>query len=173
MAQPHNRQRGATAAVLFFTVLCVHADAQKRKDVPLAPPPAKVLAAKKVFLVNGGGNDLAYDALYSAVKDWGRFEIVDGSAAADIIMEIRYVTEDKGTHVWSTTNPSTGATRVHSAEIVDPQLVLNIFDPATKEALWSTVEHRRLARLSKNRDKETIKASQKLVDNLKARLGSK
>lgn len=86
-------------------------------------------------------------------------------------MEIRYVTEDQGTRVWSTTNPSNGATRVHSAQIVDPQLVLTIFDPSSKDSLWSTVEHRRLARRTKNRDKETINAAQKLVANLKARLG--
>jgi 5-formyltetrahydrofolate cyclo-ligase len=50
--------------------------------------------------------------------------------------------------------------------------VLTIFDPTSKEALWSTVEHRRLARREKNREKETINAAQKLVNNLKARLGT-
>lgn len=101
--------------------------AAKRKDVPKAPLPAKIVAAKKVFLANGGGNDLAYDALYGAVKEWPRFEIVDSPSSADIIIEIRYVTEDHGTRVWSTTNASTGATNVHSRQIVDPQLVLTIF----------------------------------------------
>ena len=125
--------------------------AKSRKDVPLAPLPAKVLAAKKVFLANGGGSDLAYDALYAAVKEWSRFQIVDASSNADVIIEIRYVTEDHGTRVWSTTNASTGATNVHSRQIVDPQLVLTIFDPASKEALWATAEHRRLARREKNR----------------------
>jgi hypothetical protein len=146
--------------------------AKSRKDVPLAPLPAKVLAAKKVFIANGGGNDLAYDALYAAVKEWTRFQIVDASSDADVIMDIRYITEDHGTRVWSTTNPSNGATNVHSRQIVDPQLVLTIFDPTSKEALWSTVEHRRLARREKNREKETINAAQKLVNNLKARLGT-
>jgi hypothetical protein len=133
----------------------------------------KVSAAKKVFLVNAGGNDLAYDALYAAIKEWARYEIVDTSSAADIIMEIRYVTDDHGTRIWSTTNTYDGTTNVHSRHIVDPQLVLTIFDPTSKEALWSTVEHRRLARLEKNREKETINAAQKLVGNLKARLESK
>lgn len=131
-----------------------------------------MLAAKKVFLANGGGNDLAFDAVYAAVKQWPRYEIVDTSAAADIIMEIRYVTESQGTRVWSTTNVANGATNVHSSQIVDPQLVLTIFDPISKEQLWSTVEHRRLARLEKNREKETINAAQKLVANLKARLSA-
>lgn len=146
--------------------------AKSRKDVPLAPLPAKVLSARKVFLANGGGSDLAYDALYAAVKEWSHFQIVDTSSDADIIIEIRYVTEDHGTRVWSTTDASTGATDVHSRQIVDPQLVLTIFDPSSREALWATVEHRRLARREKNREKETINAAQKLVNNLKARFGT-
>jgi len=154
----------------YPAVLSQQALAAKRKDVPLAPLPTKIAAARTVFVVNGGGNDLAYDAFYAAVKEWTRYEIVETPSAADIIMEIRYVTEDHGTRVWSTTNPSTGATNVHSRELVDPQLVLTVFDPSSKEALWSTVEHRRLARLGKNRDKETINAAEKLVSSLKARL---
>src|SRR5258708_27680976 len=85
--------------------------ARSRKDVPMAPLPAKVLAAKKVCLINGGGSDLAYDALYSAFKEWARYEIVDTSAAADIIVELRYVTEDHGTRVWSTSNAANGTTQ--------------------------------------------------------------
>src|SRR5260370_15496728 len=92
--------------------------AKSRKDVPLAPLPAKVLAAKKVFLANGGGSDLAYDALYAAMKEWSRFQIVGTTSDADLILEIRYVTEDHGTRVWSTTNASSGATNVHSRQIV-------------------------------------------------------
>jgi hypothetical protein len=136
-------KRRTSFVMLFASVLCAGASPSKsRKDVPLAPLPAKVVAAKKVFLANGGGSDLAYDALYAAVKEWPRFEIVDASVSADIIIEIRYVTEDHGTRVWSTTNASTGATNVHSRQIVDPQLVLTIFDPDRKRVYgprWNTV----------------------------------
>jgi len=139
--------------VIFLAVcpaiLPQHAFAAKsRKDVPLAPVPSKILTAKKVFVANGGGNDLAFDALYASIKDWPRYEIVDTSSGADIIMEIRYVTEDQGVRVWSTTNSATGATNVHSTHVVDPQLVLTIFDPISKEQLWSTVEHRQMERRS-------------------------
>lgn len=127
--------------------------AKSRKDVPLAPLPAKVKAAKKVFIANRGGSDLAYDALYAAVKDWSRYQIVEASSDADVIIEIRYVTEDHGTRVWSTTNPSNGATDVHRRQIVDSQLAVTIFDPTSKEVLWSTVEHLRPALRERNREK--------------------
>jgi hypothetical protein len=69
-------------AVFDDCLFSVHAAQKGRKNIPLAPLPAnltRVVAAKKVFLVHGGGNDLAYDALYSAVKEWARYEIVDTS----------------------------------------------------------------------------------------------
>jgi len=167
------RPHTTVAAILFFSILCAQAAPSKsQKDVPVAPLPGKVSAARKVLLVNGGGSDLAYDALYSAVKEWGHYQIVDTRSAADIIMELRYVTEDHGTRVWSTTNSATGATDVYSRQIIDPQLVLTILDPTSKEALWSTVEHRRLARRRKNREKETINAAQEIINNLKTRLSA-
>jgi hypothetical protein len=165
------------AALVALILFCGLSEAKSRKDVPLAPLPARILNAKKVFLVNGGGSggrsDLGYDTLYAAVKDWGRFQIVDSSTEADIVMELRDVTEDGGTRVWSSTNTYTGATNVHSAHVTDPQIILTVYDPTSKEALWSSVEHRQLARREKNREKETINATQKLVNNMKARLGSR
>jgi hypothetical protein len=29
------------------------------------------MSAKKIFLSNGGGSNLAYDAFYSKMKEWG------------------------------------------------------------------------------------------------------
>jgi len=49
---------------------------KRRKDVPPAPLPSAVVNAKKVFLTNGGGSDLAYDAFYSEMKQWGNYKIV-------------------------------------------------------------------------------------------------
>jgi hypothetical protein len=44
---------------VFPVVASQEASAAKRKEVPMAPLPAKIVAAKKVFLANGGGSDLA------------------------------------------------------------------------------------------------------------------
>ena len=156
--------------ILLCLVVSLSAFAGKtRKDVPAAPLPAAVVSAKRVFLTNGGGSNLAYDAFYSGMKDWGRYEIAGSPSEADLIIELAYRVEDGGTRVWSSTNTYSGTTQVHSAHIVDPQLTLTIFDAKTKEELWSEVDHRRLAHMEKNREKETINSADRLLQDLKAR----
>jgi hypothetical protein len=41
----------------------------KKKDVPVAPLPAVIVNAKKIFLSNRGGSNLAYDAFYSDIRN--------------------------------------------------------------------------------------------------------
>jgi hypothetical protein len=141
----------------------------KTKDVPLAPLPAVIVNAKKIFVSNGGGSNLAYDAFYSKMKDWGKYEIVGSPEEANLIVELSYRVEDKGTRVWSSTNTYNNTTQVHSAQITDPQLILTIYDAKTKNSLWAETDHRRFARREKNREKETVNSARRLVDDLKSR----
>src|SRR5437773_6448513 len=125
---------------------------KNRKDTPVAPLPTVIATAGKIFLSNGGGSNLAYDAFYSKMKGWGKYEIVGSPEEADLIVELSYRVEDKGTRVWSSTNTYNNTTQVHSAQIIDPQLILTIYDAKTKNSLWSETDHRRLARREKNRE---------------------
>ena len=162
------RKFGVVCWVL--AMLCaVSTLANDKKRVPVAPLPAVVVNAKKIFLTNGGGSNLAYDAFYSKMKEWGKYEIVGRPEEADLIVELAYRVELGGTRVWSSTNTYDNTTDVHSAQIVDPQLVLTIFDAKTKTSLWSETDHRKLARKEKNREKEIVNSAQRLVDDLKAR----
>jgi hypothetical protein len=43
-----------------------------------------------VFLSNGGGSNLGFDAFYSAMNKWGRYEIVGSPEEADLIVEVAY-----------------------------------------------------------------------------------
>jgi len=142
---------------------------KNRKDIPPAPLPAVIVNAQAVFLSNGGGSDLAYDAFYAGMKSWGKWRVVGSPSEADLIVELAYRVEDRGTRIWSSTNTYTGATQVHSAQVTDPQLVLTIYDAKTKNSLWSTIDHRRLARREKNREKEMINSAERLVEELKSR----
>jgi len=157
-----------TIACLFVSICAVAG--QNRKDMPVAPLPTIIVNAQKVFLANGGGSDLAYDEFYSEIKKWGKYQIVGSPDEADLIIELAYRVEHGGTRVWSSTNSYNGTTQVHSKEIVDPQLVLTIYDAKTKNSLWSTVDHPRAAFREKNREKETINSAERLVDELKARV---
>ena len=53
---------------------------------------------------------------------------------------------------------------------MDPQLALRIYDAKSKNALWSAIDHRRLARMEKNREKETVKSAERLLEQLKTRV---
>ncbi len=143
--------------------------AKTRKDIPPAPLPTTIVNAHRVFLSNRGGSDLAYDAFYQSMKNWGKFEIVGSPNDAELIIELSYEVVREGTRVWSTTNTYNGATQVHSRELIDPQLILTIYDANTKNSLWSTIDHRRLARLEKNREKEMINSAERLVEELRSR----
>jgi hypothetical protein len=103
------------------------------------------------------------------MKAWGKFQIVGSPDDADLIVELSYDVVHEGTRVWSTTNTYNNTTQVHSTQIIDPQLILTIYDARTKNSLWSTIDHRRLARLEKNREKEMINSAERLVEELRSR----
>lgn len=156
--------------ILILLLFAGFAFAKHRKDIPQAPLPATIANAKKVFLTNGGGSNLAYDAFYAGMKQWGKYQIVGSPEEADLIIELKYWTEHDGTAVSSYTNTYTGRTSIRSSEIVDPQLKIMIYDAKSKNSLWSAIDHRQLARREKNREKETIKSAERLVDQLKTRV---
>ena len=166
-----NRPMPKMIALFLFSALLSHlALAGNKKKIPAAPLPAVIVNAKKVFLSNGGGSNLAYDAFYAKMKAWGKYDVVGSPDEADLIVELAYRVDRGGTRVWSSTNTYNNTTQVHSAEIVDPQVVLTIYDAKTKTSLWSETDHRRLAVLQKNREKETTKSAERLVDDLKIRV---
>jgi hypothetical protein len=160
------------ALMLAFLSLIPALHAKTRKDVPPAPLPEAILTAHKVFLSNGGGSDLAYDAFYSEMKKWGKYQIVGSPNDAELIVELSYQVEDLGTRVWSSVNTYNNTTQVHSRQIIDPKLILTVYDAKTKNSLWSTVDHRRLARMEKNREKEMINSAERLVEELRSRSGT-
>src|SRR3984957_3578518 len=134
------------------------------KAVTVAPLPAVIVNAKKVFLSNGGGSNLAYDAFSSKMKEWSKYKIVGSPEESDLIVELSYRAEDS-TRVWNATNTYYIKTQANSKQIVDPQLSLTIFDAKIKTSLWSATDRRGLAKREKDREKETVNSAQRLVDN--------
>jgi len=82
---------GLSVAMVLLPAGSVCAPQKKAKDqAPTpAPIPAQILAEKKVFIANGGGDesgyeaatysggpDRAYNEFYAVMKAWGRYELV-------------------------------------------------------------------------------------------------
>jgi hypothetical protein len=156
-------------AVFFFTSLAFLLlsspilAAQQSKQAPPAPVPAQILAAKKIFISNAGGDtdapytggpDRAYNQFYAAMKKWGRYQVVDSPANADLLLEIRFMNPPAGVDV--TRGSSTGST-------YDPQFRLLFRDPKTQALLWGITEHIQSAILQTNREKNFDAALSRLV----------
>ena len=122
-------------ALAFALVFAAQLKAQQKKETAMAPVPPQILTSRKVFISNAGydstsrvafknGGDLnqPYNEFYSAVKDWGRYELVGTPADADLVFEIRFTApfafDEKMT-------------------VYVPQLDLEILDVKTHFKLWS------------------------------------
>ena len=154
-------------APIVTVILCVSGlSAQKSQVPPLAPIPALIPAAQKIFISNAGGEsfetvfdqvvfdggpDRAYNQFYAAMKNWGQRELVSSPGEADLVFEISWVLSD------------TGLGRLP----VLGQLRLVIIDPRTRITLWSVTEYVRGAMLLGNRDKNFDQAMNTIVDRVK------
>ena len=160
-------------AILFGVIAaCVPAcDASPQaKVVPPAPFPAQITGGKKVFVSNAGGDTnrlysgesrRLYDQFYSALKSWGRYELVGSPAEADLVFEIGFTNPFVEEYV-----SGTGGS-VSSRPVSDPQFRLVILDPGTRVILWVFTEHIQPALLQGNRDKNFDQALNFLLNDLR------
>jgi hypothetical protein len=145
--------------------------AEQAKPAPPAPIPAQIVAAKKVFVANAGGDepwiddgqfsggsDRTYNQFYAAMKTWGRYELVGAPADADLLFEIEF-----------TVPPIAGAASRGDTIVgrpYDPQFRLVIHDPKTNALLWAFTEHAAWALLQGNRDKNFDQALARIVSDV-------
>ena len=158
-------------AVLMLPLLSGFTAAQT-KQIPPAPIPTQISAAKRVFIANGGGDDpgiydsffnrdvdRAYNQFYAAMKSAGRYELVGSPAEADLLLEIRFLVQPSETKVLKgdTFGPN-----------YDPQFRLEIRDPKSNALLWGFTEHMEWAILQGNRNKNFDQASARIVTDVLA-----
>lgn len=165
--------------ICVILLLVISVAAKNKPSVQPAPLPKEVTNAKKIFILKGvgatartvaGGYDLAFDAFYAEIKKWGHFDIVASPDEADLVFEVSYTVENGGTRVWSSTDTSTGATQVHSAQVVSAQLTAVIYDARNKTPLWSSAVVPGMAFFKASQEKEMIKAGDKLASNIEQRV---
>ena len=154
-------------AGLLISLLTQLSAAQAKQDEQ-APIPAQIVAAKKVFIANGGGDDPGmpdplfsggsdrpYNQFYASLKSSGKYELVGSPAEADLLFEIRFsvVPDKRPTGFWGDKG---------TADAYDGVFRLEIRDPKTTALLWAFNEHIEWALLKSNRNKNFDQASARI-----------
>ena len=161
---------GVLFVALVISGLQVPILTAQQAKMAAAPIPAQISAAKRVFVANAGGDspstedplfaggpDRAYNQFYAAMKTWGKYELVNSPADADLLFDIRFMLPSMAQPVFKGDSMGAGA--------FDPQLRLEIRDPRSTAILWGFTEHLQWAILKANRDKNFDLAMARLVDD--------
>lgn len=156
--------RAFVFCVIFLTLQLATSIAQSKPgEAPAAPVPQQILSAKKVFIANAGGDEMApgepifsggtdraYNQFYAAVKNWGRFEVVGSPAQADLVLEIRQETQ------MVVLGGKAGGSAI-------PLFKLKIIDPKTNMLLWAFRIHGEFGLGQGNSDRNFDQAVYRLV----------
>jgi hypothetical protein len=161
---------GVSLLILLLQVSVLAAE--QAKLARTAPIPRQILAAKKVFISNAGGDERpddsifsggpgrVYNEFYAEVRAAGRYEIVDAPADADLLFEIGF------------TAPMVSGVGARGDSLAikpyDPQLRLAIRDSKTNALLWAFTEHVQWAILQGNLDKNFDQTLARIVRDLQS-----
>jgi hypothetical protein len=108
----------------------------------VAPVPALLLSAKKIFISNAGADsglfpspfsgdpDRAYNKFYADIESWGRYQVVAAPRDADLIFELQLTAP----------NGPANANKQKGASDPLPMFRLVIYDRPTHYILWALTE---------------------------------
>ncbi len=137
---------------------------KKQVVIPLAPVPAPIKSARKIFIANAaegsnvplaiyeGDADRAYNAFYDQMKGWGHYELVSSPTEADLVFEIRFSV-------------------LIGEKVADPRFTVRIRDVKTNVLLWEILENVPLAVLKSNRERNFDQTIGALADDVKKLAG--
>ena len=168
------QEKNRTALIILAISLFSSWAAAQGKQDEQAPIPSQIVAAKKVFIANGGGDDPGmpdplfsgggdrpYNQFYAAMKSSGRYELVGSPAEADLLFDIQFsvVPDRRPTGFWGSNGTSDAYDAVFRVEIREPK---------TTALLWAFNEHMEWALLKSNRNKNFDQASARIASDVLA-----
>jgi hypothetical protein len=139
--------------------------AQQAGAKAIAPVPALLLDAKRLFISNAGADsglfphpfsgdpDRAYNEFYANVMSWGRYQVVATPGEADLVFELRLMAP----------NGPSNADKQKGASDPLPMLRLVIYDRPSHYVLWALTESIAPAALQKTHDHNFDEAIANLV----------
>lgn len=134
-------------ASLFSILVLTGSTFAADEDPPL---PERLKTAKTVYLVDAAGHVGGFKRLYTEVKKWGRFEVVDSPEKADILLSIGIPRNFFHAGSVSTVNATTiggvttGTVNTYGINVDLTEVHLIALDPRTATILWHWGEVRGL-----------------------------
>lgn len=175
-------------ALFFASLGSVAQDASTQGQKPAARPVspyARLNQARTAFLKNGGGSDVPYNMLESAMLETGRFIIVGQPEKADVIVEITSPDQGNSTPKSDSSKSKTSLTGMGEAltgkkkeeskeeedkPYVTPIVKLVVYDAKTKIPLWSASEQPKGGVRQKTREDNINDSAQNLITKLRQRI---
>ncbi|MEQ1473884.1 MAG: hypothetical protein ABLQ96_08680 [Candidatus Acidiferrum sp.] len=154
----------------FFSSTAVAKQADAGGTAKVAPVPAAIFAAKRVFISNAGADsglfphpfsglqDRGYNQFYGEMQGWGRYELVNEPDEADLVFEVQLV---------GPSGPA-NANKAKGASDPLPMLRLSVIQRQTHYVLWTLTETIEAANLQKTHDRNFDQAIAALAAALKA-----
>ncbi|MGA7525198.1 MAG: hypothetical protein WBW84_22305 [Acidobacteriaceae bacterium] len=145
---------------------------------PLAPIPAPIHTAQKIFIANAGMDAFSlqafqelglrdtnsYDSLYATVQSWKTYQLVSSPADADLVLEVRCSAPLIGNHDgWK-------FQRILANTTWQFQYEITIYDAKTHFLLWTLTEPVRPANLKGTWRKNLADADAALAGQLQTLL---
>ena len=138
-------------AALFSSVAAI---AQQAVPVTAGPVPSAILAAKKIFVSNAGGDSglfpspfsggpsRGYSQFYAGLKAAGQYQLVSDPADADLVLELQLTAP----------NGPTNGSKVNGSSDPVPMFRLVVYDAKTHFVLWALTQSIEVAYLQKTHD---------------------
>ncbi|MES2393656.1 MAG: hypothetical protein V4555_18605, partial [Acidobacteriota bacterium] len=135
---------------------------------PRPPAPTRIAAAHKIFLRNAGAapnfpidQARAYEAIYTALQSWGRYQLVPSADEADLVFALHDVSP-----ITNVVGDDTSTYTLHT-----PAFQLNILDAQTKTQIWTITSPVMLEGRGKTYDRWVDTSITNLVSRIKVLSG--
>jgi hypothetical protein len=147
--------RSISVALCAVLLVASAAFSQQAAPVTAAPIPPAILAAKRIFVSNAGGDSglfpspfsgdpsRGYNQLYAGLKANGQYELVSDPAQADLVLELQLTAP----------NGPTNGSKVNGSSNPVPMFRLVVYDNRTHYILWAFTQSIDIAFLQKTHDR--------------------
>jgi hypothetical protein len=147
--------RSTSIALCVALFVASAAFAQQAAPVSAAPIPPAILAGKRIFVSNAGGDSglfpspftgdpsRGYNQLYAGLKANGQYQLVSDPSQADLVLELQLTAP----------NGPTNGSKVNGSSNPVPMFRLVVYDARTHYILWAFTQSIDIAFMQKTHDR--------------------